>query len=218
MSGRRGWGWRRIVLVVIVLVVVNAPFLLHQYQLHLARTEGVHTTATVASVSISGDDAIVAFRLPEDLDSSQDLRTVKVDRSTGATAARTQELDVQVLRGHPDVFHVDGQVTSWGGWIFTGIADVLILFMVLLSWRLGGRLRRPPLEAVAVADVENGDEGSLLDKQEDGTYLINGEVAETRSESLVLRLRDRDVTVHLRDHHNPLSVGDRAQVRALLVG
>jgi hypothetical protein len=90
--------------------------------------------------------------------------------------------------------------------------------MVLLSWRLGGRLRRPPLEAVAVADVENGDEGSLLDKQEDGTYLINGEVAETRSESLVLRLRDRDVTVHLRDHHNPLSVGDRAQVRALLVG
>jgi len=204
--------------VVIVLVVVNAPFLLHQYQLHRARTEGVNTTATVASVSISGDDAIVAFRLPEDLDSSQDLRTVKVDRATGATAARTQELDVQVLRGHPDVFHVDGQVPSWGGWIFTGIADVLILFMVLLSWRLGGRLRRPPLEAVAVTDVENGDEGSTLDKQEDGTYLINGEVAETRSESLVLRLRDRDVTVHLRDHHNPLSVGDRAQVRALLVG
>ena len=35
---------------------------------------------------------------------------------------------------------------------------------------------------------------------------------------MVLRLRDRDVTVHLRDHHNPLNVGDRAQVRALLVG
>jgi len=206
------------VLVVVALVVVNAPFLLHQYQLHRARTEGVHTTATVASVSISGDDAIVAFRLPEDLDPSQDLHTVKVDRATGATAARTQELDVQVLRGHPDVFHVDGQVRSWGGWFFTGLADVLILLMLLLSWRLGGRLRRPPLEAVAVTDVENGDEGSLLDKQDDGTYLINGEVAETRSESLVLRLRDRDVTVHLREHHNPLSVGDRAQVRALLVG
>jgi hypothetical protein len=218
VSGRRGWGWRRIVLVVVALVVVNAPFFLHQYQLHRARSEGVHTTATVASVSISGDDAIVAFRLPEDLDSSQDLRTVKVDRATGATAARTQQLDVQVLRGHPDVFHVDGQVPSRGGWIFTGIADLLILIMLLLSWRLGGRLRRPPLEAVAVGDVENGDEGSLLDKQEDGTYLINGEVAETRSESLVLRLRDRDVTVHLREHHNPLSVGDRAQVRALLVG
>jgi hypothetical protein len=92
------------------------------------------------------------------------------------------------------------------------------VILLLLSWRLGGRIRRPPLEAVAVGDVENGEEGSLLDKQDDGTYVINGEVAETRDASLVLRLRDRDVTVHLREHHNPLSVGDRAQVRALLVG
>ncbi len=218
MAQPRGWGWRRILLIVLVLGVVNVPFLIHQYQLHRARTDGVHVTATVVSVSISGDDAIVTFRFPESVDPDQEVRTVKLDRSSGATAARAQELDVQVLEGHPDVFHVDGQVRSWGGWIFTGAADLLILIMLLMAWRLGGRLRRPPLEAVAVTDVENGGEGSLLDKQDDGTYLINGEVAETREESLVLRLRDRDVTVHLRDHHNPLNVGDRAQVRALLVG
>lgn len=202
----------------IALLVVNVPFFLHEYQLHRARTDGIHVAATVAAVNLSGDDAVVTFRLPKPLDAAQDLRSVKVDRETGTTAARTKELDVQVLRGHPSVFHVDGQVRSWGGLIITAGADLMILLLLLLSWRLGGRLRRPPLEAVAVADVENGEEGSLLDKQDDGTYLINGEVAETRDESLVLRLRDRDVTVHLRDHRNPLSVGDRAQVRALLVG
>ena len=49
---------------------------------------------------------------------------------------------------------------------------------------------------------------------------MTGAVAllDRESRALVLRLRDRDVTVHLREHHNPLSVGDRAQVRALLVG
>jgi hypothetical protein len=218
MAQRRGWGWRRVLLVVVVVLVVNVPFLLHEWQQHRAATEGVHVTATVASAAFSGDEAIVAFRLPKSVDPGQDLRTVKVDRAVGTAAARSKELDVQVLRGHPDVFHVDGQVRSYAGLVFTVIADLLIVFLLMMSWRLGGRLRRPPLEAVAVDDVQSGDEGSLLDKQEDGTYLINGEVAEAHEESLVLRLRDRDVTVHLRDHHNPLSVGDRAQVRALLVG
>ena len=31
-------------------------------------------------------------------------------------------------------------------------------------------------------------------------------------------LRDRDVTVHLRGHANPVGVGERAKVRAHLVG
>jgi hypothetical protein len=218
MGQGRGKTWRRVLLVVVALVVVNVPYLLHVWQVHRAQSEGVHVTATVTGVGISGDDAIVAFRLPKSVDSAQDLRTVKVDRETGAAAASTQRLDVQVLSGNPDVFYVDGQVTSRAGLFLTVGADLLILVLILFSWRLGGRLRRPPLEAVAVADVENGEEGSLLDKQDDGSYLINGEVAEAGEASLVLRLRDRDVTVHLREHHNPLSVGDRAQVRALLVG
>jgi hypothetical protein len=218
MEGRRAKNWRRTLLVVVALVVVNVPYLLHVWQVHRAQTDGVHVSATVASVSLSGGDAIVAFRLPKSVDAQQELRTVKVDRTTGATAARTQEIDVQVLSGHPDVFHVEGQARSWGGLFITGAADLLIVLMLLLSSRLGGRLRRPALEAVAVADVQDGDEGSLLDKQDDGTYLINGEVAEADEQSVVLRLRDRDITVHLRDHHSSLSVGDRAQVRAVLVG
>src|SRR5262245_13500654 len=104
---RRGWGWRRILLVTVILVVVNVPYFLHVWQEHRAQTDGVHVTATVVSATLSTDDAVVAFRLPENVDPSQDVRTVKVDRATGETAASTGELDVQVLSGHPDVFHVE---------------------------------------------------------------------------------------------------------------
>jgi hypothetical protein len=218
MGQPRGPRWRRVLLVAVALVVINAPYLLHEWQLHRAATDGVDVTATVSGVSLSGDDALVAFRLPESVDPGRDVRTVRVQRDVGAAAARTHELDVRVLRGHPSVFHVDGQVRSWGGFLITAVADLLIVVMLLLAWRLGGRIRRPALEAVAVTDVESGEEGSLLDKQDDGTYVINGEVAEASDRSLVLRLRDRDVTVHLRDHHNPFAVGARARVRALLVG
>jgi hypothetical protein len=58
----------------------------------------------------------------------------------------------------------------------------------------------------------------LLDKQDDGTYLVNGQVARIGPSSLVLSLRDRDVEIHLRDHENPIGVGERATVRVQLVG
>jgi hypothetical protein len=93
-----------------------------------------------------------------------------------------------------------------------------VLLMILLSWRLGGRIRRPTLVGIAVEDVQDGEDGSILDKQPDGTYVINGEVASTGPSSLVLTLRDRDVEIHLRDHENPVAVGARARVRAQLVG
>jgi hypothetical protein len=207
-----------VVLVVVALVVINVPYFLHEWQVHRAATDGVPVTATVTNVTRTGGDAVVTFRLPRSIDPAQQLRSVRVDEPVGAAATRTQTLDVRVLRGHPALFHVDGQIRNWGGLWITLVADLLVLVLVLLSWRLGGRLRRPPLEAVALGDVESGGEGSLLDQQDDGTYVINGELAEAGETSLLLRLRDRDVTVHLREHRNPLSVGDRAQVRAHLVG
>jgi hypothetical protein len=90
--------------------------------------------------------------------------------------------------------------------------------MVLLSWRLGGRLRRPALVGVALGDVESGEEGSLLDKQQDGTYVVNGVIKELDAGVLVLTLRDRDVKVHLQGHHNPVALGEQARVLTHLVG
>jgi hypothetical protein len=219
MSRRRdGIRWGRIILVVVALLVINVPYGLHEWQLHRVATSGEKVTATVVGVGQAGDDSDVAFRLPSSVDDQQTVRTAKVDRAVGLQAARTKQIQVRVLEGHPAVFHIDGQVRSNGALIAILVADALVALMLLLAWRLGGRIRRPTLVGVAVEDVRSGGEGSLLDKQDDGTYVINGEVARTGPSSVLLSLRDRDVEIHLRDHENPIAVGERAQVRAQLVG
>lgn len=200
------------------LGIINIPFATNEWQLHRAATDGIQVTAPVVRVTADGSDALVDFRMPASIDPKQPVHEVKVDAATGAEARRAQQIDVRVLKGHPTVFHVDGEVRSWASAIVAGIADVLILLMFVLSWRLGGRIRRPALVAVALGDVESGEEGSLLDKQGDGTYLINGEIAEAGPDSMLLTLRDRDVTIHLQGFRNPVAVGELAQVRAHLVG
>ena len=211
--------WGRVVAVVFALLVINVPFALHEATLHRAATDGVHVTATVVSSSRAGGrrgrDLPAA---PETSTPSRPCASVKVGRQVGLEAARTQQLDVQVLAGHPDAFHVDGQVSSTAPLVVTLVADLLIALVLVLSWRLGSRLRRPTLVGVAVEDVQTGEEGSLLDRQPDGTYLVNGEVGSTGPSTLVMVLRDRDVEIHLRDHENPVPVGERARVRVQLVG
>jgi hypothetical protein len=217
-QGREGVRWGRIILVLFVLVVINVPYGLHEYQLHRAATSGVRVSATVVDVTPAGDDANVSFRLPKSIDAKQTVRTAKVDGQVGQRASQTKQLSVRVLEGHPGAFRADGQVRTYGGLIFTVVADLLVAGMLILSWRLGGRLRRPTLVGIAVEDVESGSEGSVLDKQEDGTYVINGEVAEAGPSTLLLTLHDRDVEINLRDHENSVAVGEWARVRAQLVG
>jgi hypothetical protein len=206
-------------LVAVALVVVNLPWATHEVQLHRAATDGIQVSASVVDVSDAGSDtSLVTFRLPTSIDPGQQTREAKVDSTTADAAAASQTIEVRVLKGHPGVFHVAGQVRSWGPTLISGGADVLILLMVLLSWRLGGRLRRPALVGVALGDVESGEEGSLLDKQQDGTYVVNGVIKELDAGVLVLTLRDRDVKVHLQGHHNPVALGEQARVLTHLVG
>jgi hypothetical protein len=215
---RDGVRWSRIVLVAIVVAIVNVPYLLHEWELHRVATAGVPVTATVVDVTDAGDGADVAVRFPASVDPGQGLHTAKVNREAGLEARRTGRIDARVSDGHPTVFHLDGQVRSNSALFLTLGADLLVAVLLLLSWRLGGRIRRPRLVGIAVEDVRGGDPGSLLDRQDDGTYVVNGEVASTGPTSLVLSLRDRDVEIHLRDHDNPIAVGERARVRAQLVG
>lgn len=203
----------------LALIVINLPWAVHELELHRAATDGVRVSAAVVDVTGAGSgSSLVTFRLPASVDPDQKTRTAKVDSTTAEAAAASRTIAVRVLRGHPDVFRVAGQVKSWAPTLITVVADLLVLLMVLLSLRLGGRIRRPALEAVALGDVETGEQGSLLDKQLDGTYLINGEIKELDDGVLVLTLRDRDVRVHLRGHHNPVALGEQAQVLAHLVG
>jgi hypothetical protein len=215
---RGGLSKGRIAVVVIALLIINVPFLIHVYEERQVTSNGVRVTATVLRVTPSGSDAIIDFRLPHSIDSSGKVRSAKVHGAEGDRASSTRSIGVRVLKGNPSVFHVDGEVSSRGPLILTLVADVVVVFLILFAWGLRGRIRRPPLEAVALDDVHTGDEGSLLDKQIDGTYVIQGEVAKVADESIVLALRDRDVTVHLRGYQNEVGVGEQAQVRAHLVG
>jgi hypothetical protein len=218
--GRRqdGVRWGRVVLVVVVLLVINVPYALHEWEQHHVATSGERVTATVVEVTPTGNDANLAVTFPASIDPGQPVRTAKVGAAAAREAQQTKQIGARVLKGHPSVFHLDGQVRSNAPLVITVVADVLVALMLALSWRLGGRIRRPTLVGVAVEVVRSGEDGSLLDKQDDGTYLVNGEVASTGPSTLVLALRDRDVEIHLRDHENPIGVGERAQVRAQLVG
>jgi hypothetical protein len=219
MAQRRdGIRWGRLLLVVVALLVINVPYVLHVWALHRASADGTPVTATVVSVTQNGDDLDVTFRLPKSVDPAQKQRVVTVHHDVGVSAADTKKLVVKVLDGHPSDFYVDGQIRRWSPLVLTLVADSLIVLMLLLTWRFGGRLRRPTLVGIAVEDVSDGDLGSLLDKQDDGTYIVNGEVVSVDASSLVLTLRDRDVRIHLRDHENPVAVGSQARVRAHLVG
>lgn len=213
-----GVRWGRLAFVVFTLAIINVPFALHEWQLHRASTSGTEVTATVVGVQRVGDDADVSFRLPRAVDPDQKVRVVKVHRHVALKASQTKQLELKVLDGHPAAFHAQGQVRSWAGLVLVIVADLVVALMLVLSWRLGGRLRRPTLVGVAVEDVARGDEGSVLDKQEDGTYVIVGEVADSGPQSLRLTLRDRDVEINLRDHSSSVEVGQWARVRAQLVG
>ena len=220
-SGTRGGDgvrWGRVALVVVVLAVINVPFGLHLWEVNRVATQGQRVVATVVEVHPAGSDESLTVRFPRSIDPQQKVHVATVTRAAGLAAQRNQTIGARVLKSNPEVFRLDGQVRSSAGLVITIVADLLVVVMLMLSWRLGGRLRRPTLIGVAVEDVRTGEVGSLLDKQDDGTYVINGEVASTGPSSLVLSLRDRDVEIHLRDHDNPVAVGERAQVRAQLVG
>jgi hypothetical protein len=209
---------RRILLVVVALLVINVPYALHRWRIHQVGSEGIPVTATVVSADRAGDDVVLGLRFPAAVDPDQKVWSARVDGAAGAAAEQSGQVDVKVLEGHPSVFELEGQQRGHAATILTLGANAVLLMVVLLSWRLGGRLRRPSLVAVALGDAETGDDGSLLDKQVDGTYIINGEIVEAAADSLLLTLRDRNVTVHLQGHTSSLGVGERARIHAHLVG
>lgn len=210
--------WRRGLLVLVALVVINLPWVLTTWRLHQVDTQGVRVTAVITAVNNAGSgNELVDFRLPASIDPAGKVRTATIDAATYTKARASHRIGVRVLRGDPAAYRVDGQVRSHLGGIVTVIGDVLVLLLVLLSLRLGGT-RRPPLVALALADVQEGGPDPVLDKQADGTYVICGAIRELGPDSLVLSVSDREVTVHLQGHANPVTAEQPAMVRAQLVG
>jgi hypothetical protein len=98
---------------------------------------------------------------------------------------------------------------------FTVVVDVLLLLMGLLLWRAAPR-RRPPLQAVALEDVQRCPPGTTWERIAVETYLMRGEVTEIGPDRMVLDVGGRFVVVHLDGHLNPVGYQQSAQVRARL--
>ncbi|MFC7495612.1 MULTISPECIES: hypothetical protein [unclassified Nocardioides] len=100
--------------------------------------------------------------------------------------------------------------------VVTLVADVALVVAGLLLWRYDAR-RPPQLQAVAVGDVERCPPGAALDRLDEETYLIRGEVAAVADDRVVIEVGDRSVVVMLAGHRNPVGHQQAAQVRARLV-
>ena len=201
-------------MLLLLAVVVNLPL--------------VHSTWTDAKVERSGEDVTAAvvdhqepdwlsFRFSEEVDPDQRTWSVEVDDTTYDEAVATGRLEVRVLDGDPSAYHVDGVVESRVPLVVTAVADAVLVLLVLLMWRFGGRLRSN-LRAIALADVERCKPEILLERLQAEDYLVRGEVLDAGPDRVVIDLGNRTIEVLLDGHRNPVGHQQAAEVRARMIG
>jgi len=209
-----------LVTLVLLAVVVNLPLLNHAWTQWRLDRSGVDVTATVTSHRLVDPGGDVSHRIwfifPADIDAGRSTRRAEVEKSTYDDAVASGRIGVRVVENDPAVFRADGAVTSRVLLVVTLIADAILVVAFLLWRRFRDRLR-PPLRTVALGDVESCEPGALLDRLEEGLYLVRGEVAHVEDGRLVLEVGDRSVEVLLDGHHNPVGRRQPAQVRARLI-
>ena len=126
--------------------LINVPYALHQWQLHRVATDGIQVTATVVVGRRRGDDVVLAFRLPASVDPSRPCGPPGSTRPPvppPSARARSTSGSSRVI---PRSTSSTARSGATARPILTLGADVLVAAAwSLLSWRLGGRLRRPAL-------------------------------------------------------------------------
>ena len=200
------------VLVALGAVVINLP-LAHSayYDWRLGR-DGVRTPATVVETyeSADGDDHFVRFRLDPRLDPEQDEWVAQVDEGGYDRARSTQEIDVRVLPDRPGTYEADGQQDSAMPWVITLVGDLMLLGIAVLYWR--ARPADTQLRLVATADVERCRPRASLERLDDGTYVVCGDVSGIEDDAIVIDVGDRSVRVELDGHANPVGYQQPARV------
>ena len=101
--------------------------------------------------------------------------------------------------------------------VVTAVADAVLVLLVLLMWRFGGRLRSN-LRAIALADVERCKPEILLERLQAEDYLVRGEVLDAGPDRVVIDLGNRTIEVLLDGHRNPVGHQQAAEVRARMIG
>ena len=199
----------RVLLVALVVVMVNLPFVHSTWQDRRIDRDGVDVTGTVTDQDAAG--GLVAFAVEESGDQPRFGGTVPLDEAAYDAAVESGRVTVRVLPGSATVWRVEGEAESDVGLVITVAADLFLLVMVLLLLRFGGRLRQD-MVLVATQDLERCPPGSVLDQVDGLRFVVCGEVEELEDDVVVLDLGDRRVRVILDGHHNP--AGHQQPVRA----
>ena len=217
---RIGWNarTRRLLFVLVILFVLTSPLVNTLVTRARVERDGVDVTATVAKAVADDDRYLIAFRLPENVDPEQVAYAAVVTRATYEKARTTEEVSVRVLEDEPRRHHVEGEVSSRSPWVFTGVADLIVL-AIGLWWVKAGR-RRPTLSMLAMHDVDAVEEDDVtgLSRETGDMYLAVGAVTATEGSTVTISLDDRQVVVRLNGHDLHVEVGNVARAWGLLVG
>ena len=208
---------KAVLLVALLVVMINLPWAHSTYQHWQLDRQGTDLTVPLVGSQQVDTRYYVSFSYPRRIVESSGTWIAQVDKTAYDAARADHRLSVRVLRDHPGVFSVDGQVRHHGGLLITLVLDALLVLLILIFPRFRSRLR-PRLRAVAVEDLAPGGSGSVLDRLEGQLYLIRGQVAESDEHEVLLDLGDRMVTVVLDGHANPVPHREPAAVRAQMIG
>lgn len=206
-------------LVGLLVLLVNLPLLHSTWVDRRVQGSGIDVTATVVDDRVvAGQEYWVSFTFPEDVDPDQKAWDAQVDEEAYDDAVASGQIRVRVLDGDPSAYRAEGAVQSRVPLVITLVADLILLVVLLLLFRYGGRGRvRAPLQALALGDVERCAPGSLLERIGGEDYLVRGEVQDLADGEVLLDLGNRTVRVLLDGHANPVGYQQPAQVRARLL-
>ena len=201
-------------LVAFAALVINLPMAHSAWYGWRLDRNGVETEATVVEtrrVPPDGDGKyIVEFRFDREIDPEQKVWFVQVDDDTYERAATDDVIGVRVLLERPATYEADGQQTSAVPWVITLLGDVMLLGIALLYWRT--RPSGEQLHLVATADVERCKPKPSIQRLDDGSYVVCGEVTGIEDAAIVLDLGDQTVRVELDGYANPVGYQQPARV------
>lgn len=208
LRGRR----KAALLVLLLLAVVNLPFVHGAWIGRDVERNGVDVTATVTESRPSSDGGLVDFRYDREVDPDQATWTAALDERAFAAARSSETVQVRVVPGSPNRYRVAGEQGAGVLLVLTLVADVFLLLVLVLVLRR----RRGPLVLVALEDVVRARPGGRLEQLTSTTYLVVGEVVALEPDAVVLDVGEQQVRVVLDGAENPVGYEQPAQVRARL--
>ncbi len=206
-------------LVAFAALVINLPLAHSSYYGWRLDRDGVETVATVVETrrvppadppDDEGGKRVVEFRFDADLDPEQRVWFAQVDADSYDRAEETAEIDVRMLPARPATYRADGQEQGSLPWVITLIGDVMLLGVAFVYWRF--RPSGNQLHLVATADVERCKPVASIERLEDGSYVVCGEVSEIEDDAIVLDLGDQTVRILLDGHANEVGYQQPAKV------